>query len=132
VDDVVLVDTDVFSYLWQNRPEGAPFRPLVEGRVVALSFTSVAEAYYGAYRRRWTDQKFRGLENAISPYLILPYDIEMSRRWGQVSADLETAGLPRADNDVWIAVIALHYSIPLVTNNRSHFERSLDSGSSRD
>lgn len=31
--EVVLVDTDVFSYIWQGRPEAEPFAPLVEGRI---------------------------------------------------------------------------------------------------
>lgn len=42
--DVVLVDTDVFSYLWQGRPEGKAFEHLVVGKIAALSFTTVAAA----------------------------------------------------------------------------------------
>lgn len=37
--EVVLVDTDVFSYIWQGRPEAEPFAPLVEGRIAAICFT---------------------------------------------------------------------------------------------
>lgn len=33
--EVVLIDTDVFSYIWQGRPEAEPFAPLVEGRIAA-------------------------------------------------------------------------------------------------
>lgn len=32
----ILVDTDVFSYLWQARPEAQRFRRIVEGAVLAL------------------------------------------------------------------------------------------------
>ncbi len=27
--EAVLLDTDVFSFLWQDRPEAAPYRPLI-------------------------------------------------------------------------------------------------------
>lgn len=47
--EIVLLDTDVFSFLWQDRPEGEPYRPLVAGRIAALSFTSVGKAHYGVH-----------------------------------------------------------------------------------
>lgn len=122
MQSVCLVDTDIFSYLWQDRPESRKFRSLLEGRVLALSFTSVAEAYKGAYLRQWSDRKLRQLEAALSPYLILPYDREMSRLWGAVWAQLSKAGRTMSVNDLWIAVTALHYGIPLVTNNLKDFQ----------
>ncbi len=62
--EAVLVDTDVFSFLWQDRPEAAPYRPLVADRIVVLSFTSVAEAHYGARKRRWGERRMAELEAA--------------------------------------------------------------------
>ena len=43
-----IVDTDVFSYLWQSRPEAARFDAALRNVTPALSFASAAEAYYGA------------------------------------------------------------------------------------
>jgi predicted nucleic acid-binding protein len=28
-----------------------------------------------------------------------------------------------ADNDLWIAALAVRHSVPLVSNNRTHFQR---------
>jgi tRNA(fMet)-specific endonuclease VapC len=70
--EIVLVDTDVFSYLWQDRPEAVAYRKHVAGRIVALSFTSVAEAYYGAHKRKWGPRRLAQLEAAMRPYLLLP------------------------------------------------------------
>ena len=118
----VLVDTDVFSFLWQDRPEAAIYRPLVADQIVALSFTSIGELYFGAVSRGWGGRRIEELEGAIRPYLILPYNIELSRHWGRLKADTRRQGRPTPDNDLWIAAAALHYQIPLATNNRRHFE----------
>lgn len=121
--EAVLLDTDVFSFLWQDRPEAAPYRPLVTGRIGVLSFTSVAEAHYGARRRRWGERRMAELEAALSPYLVLPYNRELAALWGHLRAELEAKGTPTGTNDLWIAATALSYGLPLITNNRRHFER---------
>lgn len=66
--------------------------------------------------------KMQELEGAVSPYLVLTYDREMSKRWGSLRAELEGAGQSVSVNDLWIAATALHYGITLATNNRRHFE----------
>jgi tRNA(fMet)-specific endonuclease VapC len=119
----VLVDTDVFSYLWQSHPESDRFRPIVEGATLALSFTTVAELWYGAVKRRWGEQRRNELRAGMRPYAVLPYSRDLSYGWGELRAALEGAGQPLADNDLWIATTALHYDIPLATNNVRHFER---------
>lgn len=76
--EIVLLDTDVFSFLWQDRPEGEPYRPLVAGRIVALSFTSVGEAHYGAFKRGWGERRRAELEAALRPCLVLPYHRDLA------------------------------------------------------
>jgi predicted nucleic acid-binding protein len=122
----LLIDTDVFSYLWRGGPEAERFRPVVQGATLALSFTSVGELWYGATKRNWGDKKRDALQAAMRPYVVLPYTRELARQWGGLRAGLERTGQSLADNDLWIAATALHYAIPLVTNNRRHFERVPD------
>lgn len=119
----LLVDTDVFSYLWQGRLEAEAFRPVVEGTTLALSFTTVGELWYGAAKCGWGERRRGELQAALRPYAVLPYTRELSRVWGELKATLEATGAPIADNDLWIAATALHYEVPLATNNRGHFER---------
>jgi hypothetical protein len=48
----VLVDTDVFSYLMNPRDQrGRLYTPHVEGKLLAVSFVTVGELLFGAYRR---------------------------------------------------------------------------------
>ena len=122
----LVVDTDVFSYLWQARPEAERFRPVVEGATLALAFTSIGELWYGALKRGWGDRRRNELRTAMSPYAVLPYSRGLAQRWAEVRVALEDGGQPLADNDLWIAATALHYDVALVTNNRQHFERVPD------
>lgn len=124
--EAVLVDTDVFSYIWQGRPEGARFVPHIEGRIAAICFTSVAEAYFGAYKRRWGSRKVQELEAGMARYLVLPYDRQIAQRWAELKVALESEGKVLGVNDLWIAATALRHRIPLATNNRQHFERVPD------
>lgn len=120
--EIVLLDTDVFSFLWQDRPEGEPYRPLVAGRIVALSFTSVGEAHYGAFKRGWGERRRAELEAALRPYLVLPYHRDLAMTWARLRAETEARGRPVGANDLWIAATAVHHGVPLITHNRRHFE----------
>lgn len=90
--EVALVDTDVFSFLWQDRPEAADYRSLVEGQILALSFTSIGELYYGAFRRGWGKRKLEAVEAALRPYVVLPYDRDISVTWARLRAEVEKRG----------------------------------------
>lgn len=46
----VVVDTDVFSLVWQGRPQVTPYERYIQGKIPVLSFTTVAEVYFGANR----------------------------------------------------------------------------------
>lgn len=45
MSDTLLLDTDVASFLFKNSPHAKPFRQLIKGKRLALSFVSVAELF---------------------------------------------------------------------------------------
>ena len=51
---VVIVDTDVVSFLFKGDTRAQLYRPHLQGRTLALSFMTVAELYQWAYIRNWT------------------------------------------------------------------------------
>ena len=117
MNDTVLLDSDVASFLFKNSPLAEPFRPLIRGKRLGLAFTSVAELYRWTLKRKWGPRKTAELEQALRTYLILPYDRNMAWSWARVVATCENSGRPIAPSDAWIAAAALRYDIALATNN---------------
>jgi tRNA(fMet)-specific endonuclease VapC len=95
----IVVDTDVFSFIWQGREQGRPYEPYIQGRIPVLSFTSVAELYFGASRAGWGERRVRELEAAMKPYLVAPYDVQMAKLWGTLKARAQSCGHPLGANE---------------------------------
>ena len=51
--DAVLLDTDVFSYLFKGADEADLYKSHVAEKTIAVSFVTVGELYSGAYKRGW-------------------------------------------------------------------------------
>jgi tRNA(fMet)-specific endonuclease VapC len=58
----------------------------------------------------------------LKAVVVIPSDHDVCREYGQLKAGLQKAGIVVGDNDLWIAACALRHSIPLISNNRKHFE----------
>lgn len=121
--EIVLVDTDVYSYMLNGKSPAAAYRKHVEGKHIALSFITIGELYYGAYKRNWGPAKVNSLQDSFRSVAVVPYDEEICRRYAEIKSALEAKGERIEDNDTWIAACAVRHTIPLVSNNRSHFER---------
>ncbi len=121
--DAVLLDTDVFSYLMKPKDTRADaYRPHVKGKTVAISFITVGELQFWAEKRKWSAKNRQNLEERLKAVVIVPYDAELCRTFGRVRASLPK-GFVVATNDLWIASCAIRQAIPLISNNRKHFER---------
>ena len=124
--DVVLLDTDVFSYLLRQGDSRADlYRPHVEGKKIALSFVTVGELYSGAIKKNWAIERLNLLEAQLRTVVIIPYDLEICKTYAKIKNELKTAsGSSRVigANDLWIAACAIRHRLPLITNNRQHFE----------
>ncbi|SRR6266851_1901731 len=126
----ILVDTDVYSYLISTNPKRAlPYKPHLEGNVIALSFITVGELYAGFTKKiakgEWGPEHLHRLEARLRLVVVIPYDIEVAKTYGNIKGTLKNPeGTDRtlASNDLWIAACAKRHSLTLVTNNRKHFE----------
>lgn len=123
--DKLLVDTCVVSYLVKNHSLALHYRPLLEGKLLNLSFMSLAELYRWSMERHWGDKKIQQLEEAIQQYVILPSDNKTCWYWAKVRS---VKGHPISEGDAWIAATALCYDLPLVTHNVKHFQHLQELG----
>jgi tRNA(fMet)-specific endonuclease VapC len=120
--DAILLDTDVFSFLMKGTDtRAALYEPHVKGKTIALSFVTVGELFAWSVRKGWGAKKISDLEQRIKTAVVVPYDLNLCRQFGQIKAELLKVGRPVASNDLWIAACALRHSIPLVTHNAKHF-----------
>lgn len=120
--DAVLLDTDVFSFHMKGTDtRAALYRPHVKGKTTAVSFVTVGELFTWGVKRGWGAKKFADLERRVKSVVIVPYDLDLCRHFGQIKGALMKIGRQIPSNDLWIAACALRHSIPLVTHNAKHF-----------
>jgi tRNA(fMet)-specific endonuclease VapC len=127
---IILVDTDVYSYLSSSNPtRGAPYRRHLDGHILALSFVTVGEQYAG-YRKmiskgEWPESHIQKLETLLKSVVIIPYEVEICKVYGDLKSqirNLDGSHRTIGTNDLWIAACAIRHSLKLATNNRSDFE----------
>lgn len=119
-----LLDTDIFIYIRQKRPEEVSrrFSKLHPGEA-AISVITYGELLYGAaksVRRADALARLRELIHFL-PALALPESA--AETYGSICADLEVKGEMIGNNDLWIAAHALAAGLTLVTNNEKEFRR---------
>lgn len=118
----VLVDTNVVSYVMKGDWLGKAYARHLQGKLLAVSFITVGEMYYGAEKARWGEKKRSQLESTLRNFVVVPYDHEIAKRYGIIVAERERKGRPISFNDAWIAACAVKHGVPLVTHNAKDFE----------
>ena len=121
----VLIDTDVLLYTLGEGLEADRFRPVVDGKVWAVSFATAGEVTMHARRSSHPNAEKAVTRILLGQIVHLGCDQETSRRWGELAgsgASRTPEGRGRHSNDLWTAAVALRHGLPLVTNNRKDFE----------
>jgi predicted nucleic acid-binding protein len=97
----LVVDTDVASWLGWSRASGDRFAPLVAGHLLALSFATVAELWYGAEKAAWGERRRRALDDIVRRYVIVPGTEQGRRRAAKRTPSLVLVALQvRAESDI--------------------------------
>lgn len=117
----VLVDTDVFSFMFKQDTRGPRYADAMRGRTPCLSFMSDAELLAWSQSRRWGAARLASLQRSLSQCVVLPYDFAMAQQWASISVTRKRAGRPIATSDCWIAATAVLHDLPLLTHNRRDF-----------
>jgi len=121
-DAKIILDTNIVSYLMKGGPLAEAYAPHVQGKLLAISFITVGEMYFGAENRNWGRKKREKLETMLRNFVVIPYDHEIARCYGRLVAERRRNGRPIAPNDAWIAACTVRHSVPLVTHNAKDFE----------
>ena len=119
-----LLDTNVWVQLLKRRA------PEIRRRIDALDAASVltcavvkAELWHGALKYEDPAKRLYQVNEAISPYLSLPFDDTAAHHYAALRHRLEQRGEIIGPNDLKIAAICLAHDLTLVTNNTAEFSR---------
>jgi len=94
----------------------------IEIEVYTTTITA-AELFYGAYRMPNPEQRMQEVNAFLSDIEVIELDLGAAQIYGQLKAELTRRGELLADNDLFIASIALSRNLTLVTDNTRHYER---------
>ncbi len=119
-----LLDTNICLYIAKQRPPSVAqrFAKLVTGSV-AMSLITFGELRYGAEKSRQRAEALAILDSLQALIPVVAPDAAVGASYGVIRAQLERAGTPIGNNDLWIAAHALALGVTLVSNNTREFER---------
>lgn len=122
-NDMVLIDTNVVSFIFKKDSRGIQYEPHLKGRLTAIAAQTYAELNLLPLRNNSSASRHdRFREYIDSEFIFLEVSRETSLRWSEIQFQAKRSGRPVGVADAWIAATALTYSIPLVTHNSKDFK----------
>lgn len=119
--DLVVVDTDVLSFIFKSDTRGAAYKPHLAGKEIIISFMTLAELNQWAIHRKWGKARKERFDSYRRPFTVLHSDEDLCLKWAEVMEDARRNGSPIQTADAWVAATALLHDIPVVTHNWKHF-----------
>jgi predicted nucleic acid-binding protein len=115
--DLVVVDTDVLSFIFKHDSRGAAYKSHLAGKEIIISFMTLAELNQWAVRSNWGAARKEKLNVYRKPFTVFHSDEDLCLQWAQVMEEARRNGRPIQNADAWVAATALLHDIPVVTNN---------------
>ena len=119
---LALVDTNVVSMLFKRDTRAVDYETHTDGRMLGISFMTLAELDEWAKVRNWGAVRRVELAAFLETFSVFYADRELCLIWADIKAKSRRQGRPIETADAWIAATALLYGVPLITHNRSDFE----------
>jgi predicted nucleic acid-binding protein len=118
---VVVVDTDVVSFIFKGDTRGTLYRPHLDGQIAVIAAQTRAELELWTLERNWGARRKDLLRQELRKYVLAPFTEAVCLRWAQILDNARRTGRPVSTTDAWVAATALAYAVPLVTHNSSDF-----------
>jgi tRNA(fMet)-specific endonuclease VapC len=121
-----LLDTNIVIDLFNGKKEITDLIGTISQ--IFVSHITIGELYYGSFKSRQKDENIKKIEEFAINSSIPDCNVDTSKVYGLTKSELSKKGKPIPENDIWIASIAIQYSLTLISKDL-HF-KNIDSLSS--
>ena len=115
---MVVLDTNVVSYIFNRDPRGHYYQERIQGQRVLISFQTLEEQWYGAYMNGWGERRRNELADHLDQYDVVWPNAELVEICAQLRVERKEAGRKLEVADAWIAATALMLDCPLASHDR--------------
>ncbi len=117
--ELVVVDTNVVSYIFNRNPEVKRYLHYLYGKRMAVSFMTKEEILFGAKLKNWSERRIARLCELVDSFEIFHSSERIIECCAGIRAARKHKTIPVCD--AWIAATALAADCPLVTHNPKDF-----------
>lgn len=118
-----LLDTNIVIYTMKNRPEKVRKLFNQHKDQICISAITLGELVFGAEHSQQVERNLADIESMAARLEVLPFSNKEAYHFGQIRAELYSAGKPICPYDMMIAGHARASGLILVTNNTNEFKR---------
>ncbi|MCG8532321.1 MAG: PIN domain-containing protein, partial [Desulfovibrionales bacterium] len=90
---------------------------------IGISTVTISELQYGVSKSQQRKKNQIRLDEFIAPLIILSYDNDAAKTYGDIRCNLEKTGQPIGPLDLLIAAHAMSQGLIIVTSNDKEFSR---------
>lgn len=120
--DLVVLDTSAVSLLFRDDERSSRLAGRIRGQRAVISFQTLEEMRFGAYRAKWGDRRISALDRHLQQFEVIWPNPELVATCARLRVRQEETGKRLATADAWIAATALLLGCPLLAKD-SDFER---------
>ena len=119
---MILLDTDVCIELLRGNEKVIQKREN-EIESIGVSFLTVGELFYGAYKSAKVDHNLTLIDRFLLTIQIIQSDYDIMKRFGEIKSKLVKKNIQLPDADLIIAATSLSKCNKIITGNIDHFKR---------
>ena len=114
---MIVLDTSVVSLVFKGDPRNDFYLPHMTRQRTVVSFQTVEEVWYGAYKAGWGARQKNELALHLQQYEVVWPDPGTAAISANLRVEREKAGRRLNTADAWIAATALRLSCPLASDD---------------
>ncbi len=115
---LIVVDTSVVSLLIRRDSRAVYYQDRLAGRRAVISFQTLEELWFGAYKGGWGDRRKNRLRRDLDQYEVVWPSPEIVHISAHLRSEREGAGRRLNTADAWVAATAILLDCPLAAHDR--------------